>query len=1083
MKNNKFLFFVTAMLLSFASASAQTVKVTGKVLDDQTKESVIGASVIVQGTTNGTVASIDGDFTITAQVGETLQISSLGYNDYFHKVTGAESITVHLKASSQFLDDVVVVGYGSVKKANLTGAVDQVSSEVFEGRPVSNTSQMLVGAIPNLNINLADGKAGRTAEYNIRGTTSIGGGGSALVLIDGVEGDPALINPDDIESVSVLKDAASASIYGSRATFGVVLITTKSASREEGKTNVTFSSNFSFLQPTAIPDIIDDGYIYACLFQEAYSNYYLGTTPSGINVSQAFSPAWLETFRKRKVRGEIGEVDIDPSGAYVYYGNTNYYDVVYKPIVPARTFNLSASGTAGKLSYYVSGRRYDYDGIFNFNPDKYNLSNVRAKASLQVLPWLKLSENMEFSVENKHIPATTNQVSNGNFLRSMQDEGHVSSPVFNPDGTLTMSGAYAIGGLVTGNNYTDKTVNNFKTTTRLAATFFDNTLRINGDFTYSPRWTNSTKKNTTVPYSKAPGEISYIGTPGANDYINEQYIRTDYIVANAFAEYENTFAGKHYIKGLLGYNFERKESKTTDVTRYGLLTDEVTDFQLAMGDNINTWGYITRWRSSGVFARINYAYDDRYLVELNGRYDGSSKFPTNSQWGFFPSASAAWRISKEHFWNIDPHIFSNAKLRVSYGELGNGNMEAYSFIERFGMKNLTSVIIDGQVGRRYTSIPSQIPDGLTWETVRTVDGGIDLGFYNGKINFTGDYYVRKTLNMYTVGPDLPDTYGASAPKGNYADLSTYGYELSLEYNDRVDLGAHPLNFGVKVTFADNRTFIDRFNNPSKSIDQYYEGQEVGEIWGYQFGGFFTDQNQIDNFYGPGIAYRNDLIQNHEGYITAPGDAILKDINGNNRIDVGAKTVDNPGDLTIVGNKHPRFMYSISLNLEWNGIFASAMFQGVGKRDWYPSGESIIWGQYHRPYGNALKWTIANAWTPEHQDAYLPKYSGYTRLFFSGANKVDRYVMDASYCRLQNLQVGWNLPRKWVKRIGLTGASIYFSGENLFTWSPLYRLTRDVDVVTAPNGSDIDLSNGVDNFGDGNNVPSMRTFSFGFTIKF
>jgi len=1072
---------VVFLFVSIICATGQTIKVTGKVFDASTNETVVGASVLIKGTTTGTVTSLDGDFSISASKGQTIVVSSIGYTDYTFTVSDSSPMTIKMQASSEFLQDVVVVGYGAVKKENLTGAVDQVSSEIFEGRPVSNTSQMLVGAIPNLNINIADGKPGRSADYNIRGTTSIGGGGSALVLIDGVEGDPALVNPDDIESVSVLKDAASASIYGSRATFGVVLITTKSASKEDGKFTINYSGNVAFLSPINLPDIIDDGYVYASLFAEAYSNFYCGVMPSGINSQQAYSQQWMDDFRRRKMKGITEETTVDAAGNYVYYGNTNYYKVVYKPYTTAQTHNISASGSTGKLNYYVSARFYNYDGIFNFNPDKYTAANVRAKATMQLFKWLSLSENIDFSYDKKHIPATTNQTNQGNFLRSMQDAGHVSSPVFNPDGTLTRCGAEAIGGLVAGTCYTDKLVNSFKTTTKLNAKFFDNTWRVNFDFSWAPYWSNNTKKNTTVSYSPGPGQTVYVGTPGVNDFIDETYYNKSYIVTNAYTEYENTFGGKHYFKALLGFNYEESLGKTTDVLRYGLLTDDVQNIQLALGDSFTTYGTDVRWKTMGFFGRLNYAYDERYLLEINGRYDGSSKFPTNSQWGFFPSVSAAWRVSKEHFWHVDPKVMNNLKLRFSYGELGNGNMAAYSFMEKFALSNL-SAVIDGQALRRYTSIPSQIPDNLTWETVRTIDGGIDLGFYSGKINFSADYYVRKTLNMYTVGPSLPDTYGASAPKGNYADLSTYGWELSLSYNDSFTVGTHPLNVGAKVTLADNRSYIDRYNNPSKSLSDYYEGQEVGEIWGYKFDGFFSSQTQIDNYYGAGKPYVNDMILMHNGYVNIPGDVIIKDLNGNQIIDVGANTVDNPGDLTIVGNKSPRYMYSMNFDLEWNGIYATIMFQGVGKRDWYPSGESIIWGQYHRPYGNALKWTVNNAWTQENQDAYLPIYTGWSRLFFTGANKVDRYVMDASYLRLKNLQIGWNLPTKWTKKIGLAGIGIYFSGENLYTWSPLYDLTTDVDVVTAPNGGDQDLVFTSDNLGDGNSVPSMRTFSFGITLK-
>ena len=481
-------FILTLLLSCFAlTGFAQQVNITGVVKDAVTGETVIGASVLVKGTTEGTVTSIDGDFSVNVKVGQDVVVSSLGYDSYTFKVGGSDRMTILLKPSSEFLEETVVVGYGTMKKANLTGAVDQVTSEVFSGRPSSNATQMLVGAIPNLNITLADGKPSRSAEYNIRGTTSIGGGGSALILIDGVEGDPALLNPDDIESVSVLKDAASASIYGSRATFGVVLITTKNASKDEGKFNLNYSGNVSFLSPCNLPDIIDDGYTYASLFQQAYYNSY-GYNPSGINSSMDFSMSWLEEFKRRKEQGITDEVAIGENGDYVYYGNTNYYDVIYKPYTLAQTHNLSLSGNTGKLNYYLSGRLYKYDGILNFNPDKYQTMSLRAKASVKPFEWLDIWENISFNYEDNHIPASHGKQSGGLFLRSMQDHGFPSSVVFNPDGTLTKSAAYAIGGLVTGNNYTDKLRNEITSTTGARAEFFDKTLRLNADFTYIKRF-------------------------------------------------------------------------------------------------------------------------------------------------------------------------------------------------------------------------------------------------------------------------------------------------------------------------------------------------------------------------------------------------------------------------------------------------------------------------------------------------------------------------------------------------------------------------------------------------------------------
>ncbi|MBR6002890.1 MAG: TonB-dependent receptor [Bacteroidales bacterium] len=1048
--------------------------------DAETGEGVIGASVLVKGTTTGAIADLDGNFSLSAPAGAEIVVSAVGYTDYsFVAGDGMEALDIQLSQSAEFLDDVVVVGYGSVKKENLTGAVDQIDSEVFEGRPVNSATQMLVGSVPNLNITLADGKPGRTASYNVRGATSIGGGGSALILIDGVEGDPALINPNDIESVSVLKDAASSSIYGSRATYGVVLITTKNPDKNKERFSVTYSANFSFMQPTAVPDVVDDGYIYSRLFYDAWFNYN-HSQPTGINKSQEFSRIWLDDFRQRKKDGNTQSTTVNDSGKYVYYGDTDYFDVLYKDYVFAHTHNLSVSGAVGPLSYIVSGRVYDYDGLFNFNPDKYITANVRGKAKVQIVKWLSLTENMEYTYEKQHLPSAYSGEGGGNFWRSISDEGHPSSPVFNPDRTLTKSGAYAIGGLVTGNNYNDRLIKNFKTTTALKAAFFNDTFRINADFSFSSRDKHEDRKRTVIPYSETPGEIAYLGTPFTNDSLAEYYSAHEYIATNVYGEYENTFKQKHYLKGLLGFNYENRKDRNGTFTRYGLLTPDVQNINLAVGDEMTMSAGETRWNVAGFFARINYSYDNRYLFEVNGRYDGSSKFPVHSQWGFFPSASVAWRPSMEHFWKVNPMIVSNLKLRFSYGELGNGNVTAYSYLEKFSFSNLSSLIIDGVSKARYTSSPSQIPDNLTWETARTLDAGLDISFLKGKINLTADYYVRKSYNMFTVGPTLPDTYGASAPKGNYADMSTYGFELSLSYNDSFPVGGHDLNVGFRATLADSRAWIEKYNNPTGDLSDYYVGQEVGEMWGYVCNGLFQTQSQIDDYYGPGDPYVNTKFAYSNGYLVAPGDMIVEDLNGNHIIDSGANTVTDPGDRRIIGNTSPRFRYSFSLNLEWNGIYASAFFQGVGKQDWYPSAESPFWGQYNRPYNQAYKWMIDNYWTKDNPDAYLPKYTGYYQPFFKGiANS--RYVQDVSYIRLQNLQVGWNLPKKWLDKAKLSGASIYFSGENLFTWSPMYKRTKDFDVVTVTQKSDSDINS--DNKGDGFNYPTMRTFSIGLTIKY
>ena len=320
-----------------ASAQDNGAVLSGTIIDSKTDEPLIGASVLIKGTTTGSITDLDGNFSIKVEDGMNLVISCIGYEDCTYVVgQQRQGVIIKMKESAEFLEEVVVVGYGTVKKENLSGAVDQVSSETFENRPVANTTQMLQGAVPNLNISLADGKPNSSASYNVRGKTSIGAGGSALILIDGVEGDPAMLNPNDIESVSVLKDAASAAIYGSRAPYGVVLITTKSAKEDAGKFQLTYSGNVSVQQPTNMPNIVDDGYVYADMFYKAwYGNRF--SEPTAFNKSQEYSSTWLKTFKQRNKAGNPVATVVQPDGKYVYYGNENYYDLLYKDNVLAQT--------------------------------------------------------------------------------------------------------------------------------------------------------------------------------------------------------------------------------------------------------------------------------------------------------------------------------------------------------------------------------------------------------------------------------------------------------------------------------------------------------------------------------------------------------------------------------------------------------------------------------------------------------------------------------------------------------------------------------------------------------------------------
>ncbi|WP_293588932.1 SusC/RagA family TonB-linked outer membrane protein [Prevotella sp.] len=1030
---------------------------------DSDGEPIIGANVYIEGRRGGTVTDIDGNFSIQASDDDVLNVSYIGFKKQLCKVNG-ERINIKLIEDNKTLNEVVVVGYGTQKKANLTGAVDQVGSEVFDNRSVSNVTQALQGAVPNLNITLTDGKPTRSASFNVRGTTSIGQGGNALVLIDGVEGDPAMLNPDDIASVSVLKDAASAAIYGARGTFGVVLITTKNPQKEH--TSVTYSGSVSIESPVTVPDFITDGYTYATHFYEAYHAYNdYSVDPKNINKTQEFSLGWLDEFKRRKEQGLTDETTVDANGKYVYFGNTDWYDALYKKSTFAQNHNLSVSGNSGKLNYYISGRYYGYDGLFRYNTDKYDMLNFRAKGSIKVFDWLTVNNNMEFSNMKYHNPMNVGE--GGSIWRNISDEGHPTEPIFNPDGSLTYSAAYSVGDFIYGKNGIDTNNRVLSNTVGFTASFLNDNLHVKGDFTFRNTDNAKTQRRVPVPYSTVEGQTRLLSSQ-YND-LTETSSKTGYLATNIYADFEHTFHDNHYVKAMVGYNYEQSTYKGISTSRNGLLSPDAENVNMALGDAITTSGGYQKWRIAGGFYRLNYSYRNRYLIETNGRYDGSSKFPNNQQWAFFPSVSVGWRLTEEPFWKVSRDLFPEIKLRASYGSLGNGNVSPYSYLELMGINTSGRIINGGK--HKYVSAPSPIPDGLTWETATTTDFGLDFSMLRNRLTFTGDYYVRKTNNMYTVGPTLPELYGANSPKGNYADMSTYGWEISLAWKDQFRLAGKPFNYEVKATLADYYSKIDRYNNSTKSLDDYYEGQTVGEIWGYVTEGLFRDQADIDSH----ASQKLIKSSNKKWY---PGDVKFKDLNDDHVIDYGKNTLSDHGDKKVIGNSLPRYIYSVNLNADWNGIFFSAFFQGVGKQNWYPSSECIFWGEYNRPYNNMPKWHEGNYWTENNPDAYLPRYCGYNNSLKSTPQT--RYLQNVAYIRLKNLQVGYNLPKSWISRLAMQNARVYVSAENLWCWSPLYKHTRDLD-VTNINGSDRDLTNG--GSGDGNSYPQMKSVTFGLSVTF
>ncbi|RFS20144.1 TonB-dependent receptor [Chitinophaga silvatica] len=1074
------LFFL--VMICHITAFAQKKTWIKGLIEDEKGQPLPGVTVQLKSesdTTHKRVAITDGmgvfAFDYAGQTGPyVFTFSSMGYMTQTIRKQDLDpakeqSMSIILKENTAGLTEVVVVGYGTQKKVNLTGAVDQVGKEVFENRPMVNATRGLQGVLPNLNIRMTDGKPIRGATYNVRGTTSIGAGGSALVLIDGVPGDPNMLNPNDIESVSVLKDAASAAIYGARGSFGVVLITTKQPSKD--KTQINFASSLSLNDHTVKPKFVTNGYEWAKNFDEAFNawNDYK-SHPQKANSVFPFSLDYLDELKKRNDDPSLSKYGIDPTtGNYVYYGNTDWFKELYADRNPSTEQSLTVSGASDKTEYYVSGRYNSQAGIFRYNPDKFKMYNVRAKGAVKPYKWLRIENNFDFS-QRKYFYPILNHPSNTPVWRRISDEAFPIAMLRNEDGTLTENAAIVFGSFISGNNYSDLNETLIRNTSRFTTSFFQNKLHLNGDFTFA--YTNSVDQRlyTPVPYSKVPGVMLERG----ESKMNENNGKTNYTGANLYADFEHSIS-KNYFKVLVGYNYEYQLFKSRFYQRDGLINSSLPDFSLMNGVNYSLTGGGNEWRTMGGFFRFNYNYDERYLLEVNGRYDGSSKFPSDQQFGFFPSMSAGWRLSKEAFWQIDPKLISDVKVRASYGALGNGNVDPYQFLETMGVKKTTRIVNGALVD--YTSNPNVIPDGLTWEKSTTLNFGADIALLNNRFKVTFDRYTRNTTNMFTVGLPVPAVFGASVPRGNYADLQTKGWELSLSWSDQVKVGKHPLQYSIGGVLSDYVSNITKFNNPSKILDTYYEGMRVGDIWGFVNDGYFQSEEEIKKY-----NVDQSFIRVSNSNILMPGDIRFKDLDNNGRIDQGKNTLDDPGDRRIIGNTEPRYAYGITGSANWNNIFLSFFFQGIGKRDWWPGTDaSLFWGQYNRPYSWMPEEIMDNRWSESNPDAYFPRFRGYTALNSNAELVVQqsKYLQNAAYIRLKNLTVGYDLHTQWMQRASIKSARIYFTGQNLWTWSPMYKIMRTVDPEVI-EGADPELSKGA---GNGMAYPMLKTYTVGINLTF
>ena len=1043
----------------------QTKKITGNVTNTA-GEPIIGATVLEKGnTTNGTITDIDGNFTINLPANATLSISYIGYITQEIQVGYQTSFKVVLKDDTKTLDEIIVVGYGSQKKANLTGAVSSVKmDEALGDRPLLNAADALQGAVPGLFVSNGGNAPGTSKSFQIRGAYSLGVKNSdgtygntikPLVLIDNVEGDIDMINPEDIESINVLKDAASAAIYGARAAGGVILVTTKrpkGASRFE----LNYNNNFAFGKAVNLPKqapLMD--YLQAYL-DCGYSDAYWSLGSPSVSKWMEYLTAYQKDPSSFNTVGD--GIYVDESGVPYYLNEKDLYKNFMETSFQM-THNISASGGTDKLRYRISGGYNSNDGVLISNRDKFERMNVNSFISADVTKWFTQEITMSYAHSLQTSPGGMGGVYNTRLV-SYYPEGELPAsvntladedlPLFTPRNQILYSNPV--------NNKNDNPRIFLKSILKplkgLEAVFeytFDKNI-------YDYHWYTGQYDYTTIQGGSSKSFV--------DDYLRKYKQHTNYNSINVYATYNKDF-GNHHFKVMAGFNQESSYQETLDTYSYNQAVLDVPAMSSGTGTIKATDSY-SEYAIRGGFFRVNYNYLDKYLLEVNGRYDGSSKFPKSSRFGFFPSVSAGWQIAQERFMNSTRHWLDGLKLRASYGVIGNQNINPYTFTPSMSVNNkATSWIIDDTYVTSISSLPALVSQNFTWEKVGTINVGLDVNLFNNRLSGVFEWYQRNTNGMLAPGVQLPAVVGASAPYQNTADMRTRGWELSLNWRDQIGKVGYRIGFNL----SDYKSEIIKYddNAATRLLSSYYPGQTLGEIWGYVVDGYYT----VDDFVDTSSWQLKEGVTSINGYNVRPGDVKFKNLRDDdtstNVITSGDNTFDNPGDRKVIGNTTPRYQYGINLGMNYAGFDLNVILQGTGKRDYWIS--NVLTFPMNGDNFVPLFEGLSDYWMPKDPDngdwsavnpnAKYPRIYGNRGNSGSNLRQSDKYLSDASYLRIKNITLSYKLPKKWVNQIFLNQMKAFVSIENVATFTSL------------PSGIDPERIEW--------NYPAFRTVSFGVNI--
>ena len=993
-------------------------KITGNVADNN-GEPIIGASVVVSGTKNGTVTDIDGNFTLVSNSETpTLNISYVGFDTQNIKVRPGQTVKVTLKENAQSLEELVVVGYGSQKKVNVIGSIATVDSKSLEARSASDVSNMLTGQMSGVTITQTSGNPGQDGgTIRVRGVGSFGATPSPLVLVDGMPGSLSDITPDEIENISVLKDASSAAIYGSRAANGVVLVTTKRG--KEGRTKVSYNGSVGFSKAAELPEMAHS-YDYAKFY-----NIAAGT--------ETYKPEDIQKYKDGS----------DPDN----YADENYLDKLFGGHSFLTKHTLNVNGGNDRVQYMATVGYLHHDGLLENN--YYNKYNARLNLNAKITKDLSMGIRLNGMASDRHEPSTPGSLDSGGYagimLAALRYPGLL--PSYMSDG----SNGVGLKGSGTPVAWAEKCASFYRQD-------FDK-FGGNVDLTYKPikgltikgiggyKYSLQHVRHYRSEFATADGR-----TNGPSSLTDDMY-RTVYKTFQATADYNTTIAKKHAIDVLVGYTWEDENQRSVGGYRQKFPSNDVPYLTAGGADGQTNFGGGYDWAIQSIFGRLTYNYDERYLFEATMRYDGSSRFPTDSKYGFFPSAALGWRVSEEKFWK-DSSVakwFTNLKIKASTGVLGNNNIGNYPYQSVYTLGSDQNYVFGG-VYTTGASITTYVDPNLKWEKTRTSDIGIETGFFQNRLTFNATYYYRKTTDvLYKPSASYSSIFGLNLSQVNTGAVENKGWEFEIGYRDKVG----SFNYWVNGNFSiiKNKVLtlgmgnVTQANGMVGNGSNLFIGYPMQMYYGYKTDGVFLTDEEVGEWYDQSAIAKGSKA----------GDIRYVDLDGDGKV--------TPKDMTYLGSSIPKYNFGLSFGGDYKGFDFSVLLQGVAG----VKGRLNEWAGFaFFQEGNIQKWQMEECWNMNPTNRY-PKYPRLEIMSNAGSNNTllsDFWILNASFVKVRNIQFGYKLPKNIISKAGISSMRAYISLDNPFSFDS-YR-----------KGWDPENTNN-----RGSYYPVMSSYTFGLTLAF